>query len=34
MNDDKLERKEYSWAGPLLFTSVLVLLILVFGWFL
>jgi hypothetical protein len=34
VSDDKLEREAFSWAGPLLFVTVLVSLILLFGWFL
>ena len=34
MNADKVKEDKYLWAGPLLFTSVLIALIALFWWFL
>lgn len=34
MNADKVNEEKYPWAGPLLFTTVLILLTMLFWWFL
>lgn len=34
MNDQEQQQEKYPWAGPLLFTTVLIGLIFFFWWFL